>query len=127
MDDRKFFDIHVESPAWDITKKRYVSVMINVRGNQPDPLPKLVEERHGRINPTPIYEKLSDIPFDVESVVYLETTNFSEIKMHDCVWIHYFDKRDITGDIQIVPNRLKYSKPLSEPDSLLESFLRWIF
>jgi len=103
MDDKKFFDIHVESPGYDLTNSRFVSIMLNVRGNQPDVIPQIWDIE---LNPTPLYKRLNEIEFDVNSVVLLETEDFTDWRMHDCVWLHYFDLRGIPGNIQIVPNIL---------------------
>ena len=110
MDDRKWFDIHAESPAFNITDMCHVSVMLNVRGTLPAP-PELeiAKQLHGRMNPTPLYEKLSDIMFPLRSMLYMETDDYSKIEMDDCVYKHYWDseKGNVTGPkIQIVPNKI---------------------
>lgn len=94
------FDIHIESPAYDIDNRRFVSVMINVRGDRPKGAKKVFPG----LNMYPIYSEMYSIPWDIYSVAILETFSFSEIRKHDCIWIHYF-KRDF--DIQVVPNSMK--------------------
>jgi hypothetical protein len=112
MDDTKHFDIHVESPAYDIDNRRMVSVMINVRGEPPIPYSEL-KKTLPDLNLMPIYEYLSQIPFDINKVIYLETDDYTDFRMHDCVWIHHFDGTD---NIQIVPNEIIFSKELDSPN-----------
>lgn len=108
MDDREFFDIHIESPAFCITDMCHYSVMLNVRGIQPSQEQMLEVRRiHGRVNPTPIFDRLSDIPFPLRSILYMETDDYSQLTMDDCVYKHFWgEAASADQKVQIVPNRM---------------------
>lgn len=114
--DLTHFDLHIESPCYDIDNRRFVSTMINVEGFQPDDT-----SMFPHLNLNPIYKTLDEIPFDIYKVVYLETSSFSEITMHDCIWIHYFMK---DTNIQIVPNKIEFFAELFE-FGLKDLISRW--
>lgn len=106
VNEKDVFDIHVESPAYDIDGRRFVSVMINVEGNFPDS-PE-VFDIYPKLNKNPIYSSLKDIPFNIHGVCYLETSSFTTMHLDDCIWLHYFPQADGLGT-QIVPNRIDFS------------------